>query len=177
MRTLVVYESMFGNTHAIASAIADGLSDAGEVRIVPVSEASGDLLDWADLVVAGGPTHAHGMTRTSTRKGAVEQAAKPDSAVTLDPDAQGPGMRDWLGTLGDRRGKLGAAFDTRVNGPAFLTGRASGGIASGLSDHGFTLAAEPESFLVNRHNELVRGELDRARSWGVSLSLELVAEA
>jgi hypothetical protein len=176
MRTLVVYESIFGNTHAIANVIAEGLRSAGEVRIVPVSEATVVLLDWADLVIAGGPTHAHGMTRSSTRKGAVDQAAKPDSVLTIEPDAQGPGMREWLDKLPYQDAKLAAAFDTRVNGPALLTGRASSGIANGFKDHGFELAAQPESFLVNRHNELVMGELERAQVWGASLGVELFAE-
>jgi hypothetical protein len=177
MNMLVVYESMFGNTHAIANAIADGLRAAGEVRVVPVSDATIELLDWADLVVAGGPTHAHGMTRSSTRKGAAEQAAKPDSSVSLEPDAAGVGMREWVRAVGFHEGKLAAAFDTRVSGPALLTGRASGGIANGLKGQGFELTADPESFLVSRHNELVAGELERAQAWGAGLGVQLSAEA
>ena len=63
MHTLVVYESMFGNTHKIADGIAAGLRPTGEVRVVPVHEATDELVAWADLVVVGGPTHIHGMTR------------------------------------------------------------------------------------------------------------------
>jgi flavodoxin len=33
MKTVVVYESMFGNTKAIAEAIAEGLGGAGEVAL------------------------------------------------------------------------------------------------------------------------------------------------
>ena len=43
MRALVVYESMYGNTHVIASNVADGLRSDFEVTLVPVAEASWDL--------------------------------------------------------------------------------------------------------------------------------------
>src|SRR5437867_2546462 len=63
MRALVVYESMYGNTHLVADAIADGLRTNGEVTVVPVKELSAELVDRADLLVMGSPTHVHGMTR------------------------------------------------------------------------------------------------------------------
>jgi hypothetical protein len=46
MRALVVYESMYGNTHVVAASIADGLWDTCDVTLVPVGAA------WAGLVVA-----------------------------------------------------------------------------------------------------------------------------
>ncbi len=36
MRALVVYESMYGNTHVVASNIEDGLRATYEVILVPV---------------------------------------------------------------------------------------------------------------------------------------------
>jgi hypothetical protein len=174
MRALIVYESIYGNTHAAADGIAAGLRPHGEVRVVAVHEASAELISWADLVVVGGPTHAHGMTRTSTRKGAVDAVTKPGSDLALDPDAAGPGIREWLGSLGKVRGTQAAAFDTRVNGPEMFTGRASAGIANELRQLGFALAAEPESFLVDRHTHLVAGEADRATQWGARLAEILV---
>jgi flavorubredoxin len=62
MRALVVYESLHGNTHVIASNIADGLRPTHEVTLVPVAEAARGLVTDADLVVVGGPTHMHGMS-------------------------------------------------------------------------------------------------------------------
>ena len=173
MRALIVYESIYGNTHAVAEGIAAGLRPHADVRVVPIHAATGELVAWADLVIVGGPTHAHGMTRASTRKGAVEAAAKPDSDLTLDPGAAGPGVREWLGSLGRAHGARAAAFDTRVEGPAMFTGRACGGIANGLRHLGYTLVAEPESFLVDRHTHLVAGEADRAARWGASLAKTL----
>jgi hypothetical protein len=169
MQAVVVYESMYGNTHLIADAIGAGLGTAFDVSVVPVSQASSAVLDGADLVVIGGPTHAHGMSRASTRKGAVQAADKPASPLTVEPDALGPGLREWLGSLG-RYAARAAAFDTRVHGPAALTGRASKGIAHVLRAHGFDLVAEPESFLVTKQDRLEPQETDRAREWGAKLA-------
>ena len=38
-KVLVVYESMFGNTHAVAEAVAAGLRSAVEVTLVDVADA------------------------------------------------------------------------------------------------------------------------------------------
>jgi hypothetical protein len=63
MRALVVYESMYGNTHAIACAIAAGLRATHEVTLVPVSAATPELPAEADLLIVGGPTHMHGAQK------------------------------------------------------------------------------------------------------------------
>ena len=173
MRAVVVYESMYGNTHQIADAIGAGLETAFDVRVVPVSQASAAVLDGADLVVVGGPTHVHGMSRASTRKAAVQAADKPVSPLTVEPDALGPGLREWFGSLG-RYPVKAAAFDTRVHGPAALTGRACKGVAHLLRAHGFDVMAEPESFLVTKQDRLEPHETDRAREWGAKLAAAAV---
>ena len=71
MRAIIVYESMYGNTRHIAEAIARGIDDSGTVRVVPVSAAEAVSLANFDLVVVGGPTHVHGMSRASTRHAAM----------------------------------------------------------------------------------------------------------
>jgi Flavodoxin len=176
MRAVVIYESMYGNTHAIADAIARGLEPGNEVTVVPVAGASQKLLDGAGLVVVGGPTHLHGMTRANTRKGAVEQEHKHPGQHTLDPDAEGPGLRAWFSSLG-RVSASAAAFDTRLAGPAAFTGRAGKGIARLLARHGLTLIAEAESFLVTNDNTLRPGEEDRAQEWGRQLAAKAPATA
>jgi hypothetical protein len=175
MHALIVYESMYGNTHAIAEGIASGLRPAGDVRVVPVRDASDDLVAWADLVVLGGPTHIHGMTRSKTRDDARARAELPESGLKLDPSADGPGAREWLESLARVHGKRAAAFDTRIDMPALLTGRASSGIANGLRHRGFDLIVKPESFLVDKETALVEGETKRAESWGAELAARLTA--
>lgn len=169
MRALIVYESMYGNTHTVAEAIARGIAPTGVVTTIPVSEVSQEDISAYDLLIVGGPTHVHGMSRESTRRGAVEAAEKPESNLTLEPDAASAGIREWLDAL-DRSEGTAAAFDTRVDKPAVLTGRASKGISKRLRHLGFTLAADPESFLVDTQTQLLEGEEARAEQWGEMLA-------
>ncbi|MDR2988183.1 MAG: flavodoxin domain-containing protein [Nocardiopsaceae bacterium] len=180
MHAVIIYESMFGNTRTIAYAIGAGLADYFDVTVIPVREAYPTSYNQADLLVVGGPTHVHGMSRPSTRKGAAKQAAEAGNGLTLEPGAQGEGLRDWLAAHVTTRGHgLAAAFDTRMQGPAIVTGRASKGIGGALRRRGYELIVKPESFLVTKANELRPGEQDRARAWGTKLagSLSLTAES
>jgi flavodoxin len=172
MQAVVVYESMYGNTHVIAEAIGAGLKTVFDVSVIPVSQASPAVLAGADLVVVGGPTHAHGMSRAATRKAAVEAADKPVSPLKVEPGALGLGLRDWFESLG-RYAVKAAAFDTRIHGPAALTGRASKGVARLLRAHGFEAVAEPESFLVTKQDQLEPQESARARQWAAKLAVGL----
>ena len=105
-------------------------------------------------------------------------ARKPGSEVELVPGAvSGPGVREWLASLG-RLEVAGAAFDTRLQGLPAFTGRASKSIRRLLAHHGARLAASPESFLVEGlTGALAEGELGRARAWGQRLSAVTACEA
>jgi menaquinone-dependent protoporphyrinogen IX oxidase len=169
MRALVVYESMYGNTHAIADAIAAGLGPPDRVSAVPVGDVKPEELAGIDLLVVGGPTHAHGMSRSSTRRSALDAARRPAATVAIDPSADGQGLREWF--AGVRRLDCAAvAYDTRMRGPAVFTGRASKGIARMLRRHGANVLAGGESFFVTKDNRLVPGEAARARLWGSRLA-------
>jgi len=171
MRALVVYESMYGNTHTVAVSIAAGLSTRHDVTLVPVTRATPELLAAADLLAVGGPTHTHRMSTAASRRKAADTARKQDSGLTMDPDADGPGVRGWLEGVGSLGGHntLAVAFDTRLGGVPLFTGRASRGISRLLARHGYRLLADPESFLVSNQNTLGDGEADRARAWGATI--------
>jgi hypothetical protein len=174
MRALVVYESMYGNTHAVAVSIAAGLSARHDVTLVPVTRATPELVAAADLLVAGGPTHLHRMSTAASRRWAADAARKRVSGLTMDPDADGPGVRGWLegaGSLGSLGGQntLAVAFDTRLSGVPLFTGRASRGISRLLAGHGCRMFAAPESFLVSKKDTLRDGEAARARAWGAMI--------
>jgi hypothetical protein len=171
MRALMVYESMYGNTHTVASNIADGLRATHEVILVPVAEATADLVGNADLLVVGGPTHMHGLSRAGSRRMAAQAASKEASGLTLDPDASGPGLREWFKGMGDGQA-LAAAFDTRINGAPLATGRAIHGISKLLKRHGYRIVADPESFLVSQQSTLLDGEASRAHRWGAALGAD-----
>lgn len=168
MRTVIVYESMYGNTHLVADEIAGVAHAFGEVELVPASRAVPGTVDGADLVIVGGPTHMHGLSRTMTRQGAISDAAKRTD-LDLDPDAEGVGLRDWFEQLGDDNHIPAAAFDTRLHGPSALTGHASAGISRRLRHHGFQEVIGPESFFVDKDNHLTQGEAERALNWSKSV--------
>lgn len=167
MRAVVVYESMFGNTHHVAEHVAEGLRGSFDVEVLSVGDAIGTILHDIELLVVGGPTHAHGMSRLTSRHAAGQQAADDDQ-LDLEPDAEGPGLREWFDGLPRGSGRA-AAFDTRVHAPSMVTGRASKGIAKRLTRHGFELTAAPESFLVDK-DHLIAGEAERATEWGRRLA-------
>jgi hypothetical protein len=170
MSVLVVYESMYGNTRTIAEAIASGLG--ADADVVPVREATPDRVAIADLLIVGGPTHVRGMSRPTSRKAAREAASKPDSTLTLESGADGPGLREWFASLGTLSCQA-AAFDTRVDVPAIFAGRAAPHIGRLLRRHGAHLIAPPQSFLVDKQNHLRGGEDVRAHAWGEDLASTL----
>lgn len=171
MDVLVIYESMYGNTHLVADGIARGLGERGfDVAVRPVHGVAVDDVTGSALVVVGGPTHAHGMSRESTREAAIAGAAEAGSELNVDPDAEGDGLREWFDSLPRVAGTAAAAFDTRVHLAPVLTGRASKGIAKRLRQRGFHEISEPESFFVGRDNVLDDGEVQRAVEWGRTLA-------
>lgn len=173
MKALVVYESMYGNTAAIGEAVAASLQAKGlEVDARHLSKVAPAEAVGFDLLVVGGPTHAHGMTRAGTRKTAVE-----DEKNTYADAVINPGLREWMDQLSDGGGRLSAAFDTRIDKPAFITGSAAKGIGRRLGKHGYRVVVAPESFLVSTKNELIDGESDRATTWGAVVADQAEAPA
>ena len=173
MRTLIVHESMYGNTREIAEAIAQGIraediGERSEVDVVPATHASECDIGTYDLLVVGGPTHVHGMSRQRSRDGAIAAASQPDATLQLEAQAAGPGIREWFDTLDYATGAA-AAFDTRMDRSPLLTGRASKTIAKRLRRLGSSLVCEPESFLVDKNTQLLPGEKTRAEEWGRSM--------
>jgi flavodoxin len=163
MRALVVFESMFGNTQQIAQAVADGLRRYARVKLVEVGDAPTELDNDLDLLVVGGPTHAHGLSRQATR----DQAAGMTKTGVVSRHG---GLREWLARLAPTSGMKAATFDTRLDKPRWLVGSAARTAAKGLSRRGYSLAAVPESFLVSGTLGPLRdGEVERARQWGASL--------
>jgi hypothetical protein len=166
MKALVVYESLFGNTASIAGAVAAGLRVHGiEAEASPVTEVPAADTAGIDLLIVGGPTHAHGMSRASTRK-----AGANDKRNTFAEPTVSPGLREWLGDLPDGARRPAAAFDTRFDKSPLLTGSAAKGIARRLEQQGFTLVTAPESFFVTDENRLEDGQTDHATAWGAALA-------
>jgi len=155
MKTLVVYDSVFGNTEQVAQAIGRALGTAPEVVVVRVGNARPELLSGVELLVVGSPTRGF----------------RPTPAIT-----------QWLKALpaASLNGVSVAAFDTRISvedtGNWFLKfmaglfGYAAKPIASGLAKAGGSKVAEPEGFIVvDREGPLKEGEAERAAAWARGL--------
>lgn len=157
MSTLVVYESMWGNTRAVAEAVAEGIGP--DVRVVSAVEAPVPVPDDVDLLVVGGPTHAFSLPRAGTRRDAISKGAPADAAER--------GLREWLGQLEPSDHVDVATFDTRVVSVRHLPGSAARAASKEVRRHHLGRLVGTVSFYVDdMAGPLVEGEVDRARAWG-----------
>ena len=169
MKAVVVYESLWGNTAAIARAIAEGLG-AG-TRALSTAEALADAITGADLLVAGAPVHSLSLPTEASRESARTGGLGPGKAP---PDLSHPPMRAWLERLARGSGRA-AAFDTRVD--AWYGRGAAPLILRGLERAGYRRLTNARGFFVSGHRivptasgVLRPGEVDRAREWGAELA-------
>ena len=174
MHALVVFESMYGNTKEVATAVAAGLSTRMPVEIAEVGSAPMEIGEDVSLLVVGAPTHAHGMSQPQSRHSAAERADPTQPIVSA-----GFGMREWLGSLASAPAHLNvAAFDTRLKGPAMLWGSAGRAAEAQLRKTGATVVAPAQSFFVNGprgpiYDAVSDSELERARAWGEQVAATL----
>ena len=160
MKTLVVYESLWGNTAAIAQAVAEGIGPGA--RAMSTAEATNELVEEADFLVAGAPVFAFHLSSDRARQ---DIAAHPDPGAP-PPDLSHPSLRDWLDALTPGNVPC-AAFDTEVRGPF---GKGAPAIAEALQEKGYQLVDEPQGFIVSgKHGPLRDGECERAMQWGQHL--------
>lgn len=161
MPAIVVYESLWGNTAAIAHAIAEGLGP--DARALSTDEATAELVAGADLIVAGAPVIAFSLPTDRMRESI---RAKPGHEPT-PPDLAHPSMRAWLAALPPGHGRA-AAFETRV---WWSPGGATGDILKGLEAAGYQRIGKVKKFIVEgKSGPLREGELGHARTWGAELA-------
>lgn len=162
----MVYESLWGNTAAVARAIAEGIGEGA--RALSTADATAEEFAAADLIVAGGPVFAFHLSSDRSRDSIAQQPAP--GAPT--PDLSHPPVRAWLDALPAGTAWF-AAFDTQVRGPF---GKGAPTIAKALVAKGYRQAAEPQGFIVEgKYGPLMPGELERAQRWGRQLA-RFVAE-
>ena len=144
MKTLIVYDSVYGNTEKIATAIRNAI--VGGAKALRISVLTPEELKTADILIVGSPTHGGKPTQ------AIQDFLDKALAPTIN-------------------GKKVAAFDTRVSGKLTgLFGYAADRIANGLAAKEGTLISPPVGFIVTgKEGPLKEGELERAVSWARSL--------
>ncbi len=161
MKIIVVYESLWGNTAAIARAIAAGIGP--EAQALSTAEATAEALAGVDLIVAGAPVLAFSLPSDKIR----ESIRVDPRHASTSPDFSHPSMRAWLAALPAGRGRS-AAFETRI---WWSPGGATGAIVRGLERAGYRSAGKAQRFIVKgTYGPLRDGELERARLWGVELA-------
>lgn len=179
MRALVIYESEFGATRAIAEAIGRGIraSDAPGIEVEVVDSrdvTAGDRwLDEVDLLVVGAPTHARSLPTPASRQQARTWPDKPGSRLRLEPGAEAAGVREWL-TATDLNGLRVATFTTRMDMARILTGSAGPTLGRLIGRAGGAIIAGPQEFLVAKDGSPVAHELDHAYDWGRVLAAAVV---
>jgi hypothetical protein len=143
------------------------LGDAGEVKIGTVDELSPDEARDAGLIVAGGPTHAHGMAKPNAHESLASDDSYRDGQVLPGEES----LRNWLERLPDGHAKA-AVFDTRYDKPMFLTGSAAKKIAIILKSKGHSLVEAHSFFVEAVGGPLADGERERALAWGRQLAAQ-----
>jgi flavodoxin I len=151
MKTMVVYDSVFGNTEKIALEMGKALSSKVKAGVFRVVEVKLEQLKGVELLIVGSPTRAFSPT--------------PATVAFLKK----------IPTKGLEGVKV-AAFDTRMpmndQVPGILKfmakifGYAAKPIVDRLEKKGGSLLVPPEGFFVDgSEGPLAKGELERAAKW------------
>ncbi len=160
MKALLLVESRFGNSRAIADAVASGLRERGaEVRILVSEDAPATVGDDIDLLVLGAPTHNRTLPTAATREQAESLGAGPS----------GVGVREWLNDRVLPAGLRVAAFTT-ASGRTVLSGSAARRAARLIARSNPDLQVEARTFVVGGlKGPLQDGEVEAAQAWGRAL--------
>lgn len=142
MHTLILYESMFGNTAQVAQAMEQTVSQHGTVRLLTAEQAEQGLeLEGVDLLIVGCPTQHH----------------QPTGALQALLDRLPRGALSGIHV---------AAFDTRYHILEWVSGSAARLLTRKLRALGGLLVVPAESFFVTaRAGPLEDGERERAARW------------
>jgi hypothetical protein len=158
MKAVVVYESLWGNTGAVARAIAEGIGP--DARACSTAEVTPEAAAEVDLLVAGAPLQAFSLP-TARIRGSITADTGPV------PDLSAPTLRSWLERLPAGHGGY-AAFDTKIR---WSPGSAASVIDEELTRAGFKAVARSQHFVVaGKFGPLKDGEIERARAWGRELA-------
>ena len=156
MKALLIVESCFGSTRALAEETATGLREGGaQADIVPASQAPPAVPDDVSLLILAAPTHNRGLPTPSSRRSAQSRGGSPEES----------GVREWLEAATIPEGARVLAIDT-VTQRNWISGSAAKRIAKMLG-HG---NVDTRSFVVARgQGPLDEDEARAARAWGAGL--------
>jgi flavodoxin len=154
MKTLILFDSFFGNTEQIARTIGQQF-EGEQSKTMRISEVKSEDMDDVNLLIIGSPTRGFRPTE-ATNAFLKDKLPKDLSGINV------------------------AVFDTRIaletiKSKAFrfmvnTGGYAASTMAKKLTKKNASLIASPEGFLVTgEEGPLKEGELERAAEWGRQL--------
>lgn len=152
MKSVVIYFSLFGNTHQVAEKIGQVLQQAGPAQVLFAGDLRAADLEAAELVIMGSPTHKMNLPER------VRLILQQLPRCIL-------------------KGKNVAAFDTSYEMNSLLARfTASKKLDRKLRRLGGQQIIEPETFhVVGKEGPLVSGALERAESWAHQILAQTVA--
>jgi flavodoxin len=153
-KTIIIYESIYGNTKKVADAIAEGIRESGEIDCIIAKTGEvhhTDDLAKFDAVIFGSPNHNQEPSRNMLKF--IERA----SIVDLDT-------------------KMGAAFDTYTGG--------NKGIAVKKLEQVIRQKLPCITFVIDsfsaqvedRKGPLAEGEIDRAIEFGKQVAARVLGK-
>jgi flavodoxin len=155
MKTLILYDSVYGNTEKIALAIGEALGPQEDVSVMKVGDAKPDQFTGLSLLIVGAPTQRF---RTTAAMSDLLKMIPPNSLKGVKVAAF-----DTRLSMGEINKTPILAFFVRLFG---VNAYAAGSIANQLRKKGGKLAGTPEGFYVEgMEGPLVAGELERAVNW------------
>lgn len=160
MKAVVVYESLWGNTAAVANAIAAGIGEGAAA--LSTSEAVGDAIEGVELIVGGAPLLGFSLPTATMR----ESIGSNPAHSSHPPNLGHPSMRQWLETLPSGTGRS-AGFETRI---WWSPGSSAKSIAKSLAEKGFSPLMTEKFLVTGTYGPLKEGELERAKAWGAKLA-------
>ena len=151
MKTLLIYDSVYGNTEKIAQAIGEVLRSRDEVTILKAIDVKPEHFSNVTLLIVGSPTQAFSSTSPIKKfiTNIPKQGLKGVNVATFD-------TRIAIEDIDSR------ILPTMVK----LFGYAAKPIADSLGKKGGKLIIAPEGFFVKgTEGPLKEGELERAAGW------------
>jgi flavodoxin I len=143
MKTLVIYDSQYGNTEQVAKAMAEALGK--EAKAVKVGQVKAADIKAYSYIIIGSPTQGGRAT---------------------------PATMTFLNSLttDDLTGKRFAAFDTRLKGWSKIFGYAAPRIEAVIKEKRGNCTAQPQGFIVQKaKGPLAEGEMERAATWAKAI--------
>lgn len=157
MKSLVVYDSAYGNTAKVAAGVGDALAERGCVTKRFVGSVTPEDIMGRDLIVVGSPTQGGRPTKLieafidGLSSEAIDSASFATFDTRFDPTSQKKPLQLLMKVIGYAAPKM----------------------AKSISRKGGTIISDPQGFIVDdQKGPLRNGEFARAKSWAKGLVQE-----